>query len=205
MTRQKAFLKRVQQTVQQNVSAKVWSIGVYYGGNTVSFWKSIPSKQQPEALRKSKDWYIWYKYRNPDTGKLQRFANLKLGINRLRTVNERLSFINSYTKAMQETFKEGHNPFNEIPREEGQRKKVKEALQHALEIRSLTIGQSTIRDYTSTVNSFLKYLKSQGQIHLDITLVSRKIVTKYLNYVLSSTSARKRNNEKKPSEVSAAL
>lgn len=60
----------------------------YTGGVDVSKWNKLSKEEQKEAL--SKEWYLYYSFRNPDTKKLVRQNNIKGGINLFKTKEERL-------------------------------------------------------------------------------------------------------------------
>ena len=43
------------------------------GGVNITEWKNLTKKQQSEAL--SKDWFVYFSFRNPETGKLKKLNN----------------------------------------------------------------------------------------------------------------------------------
>jgi len=53
---------------------------IYTGGADVSKWSKLTKQERENALLK--DWYVYYSFRDPETGKLTRQQNIKLGANR---------------------------------------------------------------------------------------------------------------------------
>ncbi|MFC0604263.1 tyrosine-type recombinase/integrase [Winogradskyella pulchriflava] len=58
-------------------------------------------------------WYVYFSFRNPETGKLQRMKNIYGGANRYKTKSERYSILNLYRKRLLKFLNEGYNPFEE--------------------------------------------------------------------------------------------
>ena len=61
----------------------------------------------------SKRWYVYFSYRNPETGKLQRMKNVYGKTNNYKTKEERLSVLTVYRKKLLELLKKGYNPFGD--------------------------------------------------------------------------------------------
>jgi hypothetical protein len=59
----------------------------------------------------SKPWYIYFSFRNPKTGKLERMANLYGKVNQYKTKESRMSILSSYRKNLLLLLKQGFNPF----------------------------------------------------------------------------------------------
>lgn len=59
----------------------------------------------------SKRWYIYYSYRNPETGKFERMKNIYGSANRYKTKADRYSVLNVYKKRLLLFLKQGYNPF----------------------------------------------------------------------------------------------
>ncbi|MDC6388968.1 hypothetical protein PP182_09775 [Maribacter sp. PR1] len=60
---------------------------IYTGGGGVDIvkWSTLSSKKQNDALKKR--WYVYYSFRNPETGKFTRQRQIKGGANTLKTKN----------------------------------------------------------------------------------------------------------------------
>ncbi|PQJ81500.1 tyrosine-type recombinase/integrase [Polaribacter glomeratus] len=59
----------------------------------------------------SKRWYIYFSFRNPKTGKLERMQNIYGKANIYKTKEERLQVLTSYRKNLLILLKKGYNPF----------------------------------------------------------------------------------------------
>lgn len=156
-------------------------------------WHTATTQEKRTAL--SKDWYIRWSYRNPKTGKLEKQPHIKSGLNRLKTASKRFEFMNTYKKAMIETFNEGINPFStqeKTPEIKGIT--IKDALTTALSNKKNTVSARTFKDYKSELTRFLEYLKEQKKISAPVHHINRVDISEYLNTVLQRTSARTRNN-----------
>ncbi|WP_159946934.1 hypothetical protein [Polaribacter septentrionalilitoris] len=59
---------------------------IYTGGIAISNWSKLSTKAQKAAL--DKPWYLYFSYRNPKTGKLERQTNIKGDANKYLTKKE---------------------------------------------------------------------------------------------------------------------
>ena len=59
----------------------------------------------------NKRWYVYFSYRNPETGKLVRQKNIYGKANRFKTKSERYSVLNLYKKRLLKFLKEGYSPY----------------------------------------------------------------------------------------------
>lgn len=61
----------------------------------------------------SKRWYVYFSYRNPQTGKLERMKNIYGKCNNYKTKEDRLSVLTIYRRKLLQVLKEGFNPFED--------------------------------------------------------------------------------------------
>lgn len=61
----------------------------------------------------AKRWYVYFSYRNPETGKLQRMKNIYGKANRYKTKAERYAALSLYKKRLLKFLKEGYSPFED--------------------------------------------------------------------------------------------
>ncbi|RAR51058.1 tyrosine-type recombinase/integrase [Flavobacterium lacus] len=104
------------QTVHQNVHQIEMKPNfskplIYTGGQDINQWNKLSKKEKEVAL--SKDWYVYFKFRNPETGKLVRQANIKAGANRIKTKEERYKFLSDVRDNLELLLKMGFNPYDE--------------------------------------------------------------------------------------------
>lgn len=60
-----------------------------------------------------KRWYVYFKFRNPQTGKLQRIKNIYGKANQYSTKEGRLSILTRYRQRLLKLLKEGYDPFQD--------------------------------------------------------------------------------------------
>lgn len=166
----------------------------------------------------SKRWYVYFSYRNPETGKLQRMKNVYGKTNNYKTKEDRLSVLTVYRKKLLELLKRGYDPFgdntllynnfngHEVPllqptkvdvveeKNEEPTMSIKEAFVFGLKLKEKLINSTTKRGYQNKVKQLLKWLDKHYPKTKSISLLNKKILTEFLNEVLSNTSARNRNN-----------
>lgn len=169
----------------------------------------------------SKRWYVYFSYRNPKTGKLQRMQNVYGKANKYTTKEDRLFILTVYKRSLLKLLKEGFNPFadntallakrnakvkrsNAKPSSEVDTEKdqatgvpamsIKEAFNFGLKLKEKLLSKTTKRAYENRIKNFIKWVEDvHPEIHT-IDKVDRKLVTQFLNHVLDNTSARNRNN-----------
>lgn len=176
---------------------KNYSIGFYTGGIDIENLRVLTEDQIQKAL--SKDWYLRWSYRHPETGKLVRQRNFKGGVNRLKTVRERISFLKEHKKRMEELLNDGVSPYGSKDaftfEVNSKSYTIKEALEEAFKLSSLNITETTSNDYKYAKDEFLKFIGKENS-YRDIKDVNKKVILSYLNDKLKKTSARTRNNRK---------
>jgi len=61
----------------------------------------------------NKRWYVYFSFRNPKTGKLQRMKNIYGKTNSYKTKEDRLLFLSAYRKKLMYLLNHGYNPFED--------------------------------------------------------------------------------------------
>jgi integrase len=82
---------------------------IFTGKADVSKWNKLSRQEQNEAI--SKDWYVYYSFRNPETGKLVRQTNIKYEANRYKTAKDRFEYLKNIQFKVSILLKKGYNPF----------------------------------------------------------------------------------------------
>uniref|UniRef100_UPI00404AA7B1 hypothetical protein n=1 Tax=Flavobacterium sp. TaxID=239 RepID=UPI00404AA7B1 len=82
---------------------------IFTGGVDIRHWNKLSAKEKKEAL--SKEWFVYYSFRNPKTGKLKRMSNIKGDANKLKSKEERLNYLVSMRDALQFLLEKGFNPY----------------------------------------------------------------------------------------------
>jgi len=159
---------------------------IYTGGVDVDSWSKLTSKEKTHALRK--DWYIYYSFRNPKTGKLVRQTNIKGGVNRYKDKRTRYHLLKVLKQSLEIVLQEGFNPYkdnetlvehlqNKIDGETSKTEKstlvttvvestsqkqiettISEAFNQALELKEKAMAASSFVRYKSRINRFKKWL-----------------------------------------------
>lgn len=169
----------------------------------------------------TKRWYVYFSYRNPKTGKLQRMQNVYGKANNYKTKEDRLFILTVYKRNLLKLLKEGFNPFEDNSKliEERQAKKaplthkgevvefkskeknssvpsmsIKDAFDFGLKLKEKLLSKTTKRAYDNRIKNFIKWISETHPEVTTIDKVDRKLVTQFLNHVLDNTSARNRNN-----------
>lgn len=128
-----------------------------------------------------KHWYVYYYFRNPNTGNLDKFIE-KQGINRIKTVSERKKFANALKKALLKFLQEGNSPFKtKKAKIENKSLSVEEALTIALKEKKKVWSESSIDAYTSIFNIFLSWLKEKKIDEKPIEKLTKRHVVMFLN------------------------
>ncbi|MBS1535783.1 MAG: site-specific integrase [Bacteroidetes bacterium] len=195
---------------------------IFTGGVAISDWSKLSDQQKQEALEK--DWYLYYSYRNPKTGKLERQPNIKAGANRFKTKTERLSILKTLQRNLLFLLEQGFSPYADNSALEGKLLRntsadnnketvipitispidptiinkslitISEAFQLALKIKKNVLSATSYPNFSSNVKRFEIWLNENGFENKTIDAISKKTVIKYLNVVLENTSPRTRNN-----------
>lgn len=84
---------------------------IYTGGVDVSKWSKLTKEERENALLK--DWYVYYSFRDPETGRLKRQQNIKSGANRYKDKRSRLSYLKTLATNLLHLLEMGFNPYED--------------------------------------------------------------------------------------------
>ncbi|MDD3004061.1 hypothetical protein [Flavobacterium sp.] len=190
---------------------------IYTGGVDISQWRKLSKYEKELAL--SKDWYVYFKYRNPATGKLTRQSNIKAGVNRLKSMEERINMLEKFQSKLLFLLEQGFNPYqdNSLLEEKINGKKepiqvtevkskkieievkkidneeieksIREAFEFGLSIKKSVLSKTSYSGYQGRINRFLTWLDENGNSNDNVSTLTKKTIINYLNYVLEKTSA----------------
>ena len=164
---------------------------IYTGGLEIAKWSKYSKAEQEIAMKKN--WFVYFSFRNPKTGFLEKQPFIKGGVNHYKTKEERLEILETYKRNLSRILKEGYNPY-EASGSDNEIKSVKEAFVFGLNIKKNMMVENSYIRYKSRIKRFELYLESKGFTNRFITSVDKSIVLDYLNMVLDTSSARNRNN-----------
>ncbi|MCL7764436.1 tyrosine-type recombinase/integrase [Polaribacter sp. Z014] len=134
------------------------------------------------SVAKGKYWYVKYSYRNPKTGKMEKFKE-KAGINRHKTVTMRKMAIRNLRIAVEQFLALGYSPFEYRKVDLADKKEwtTEEALENAITEKHKVWSASTININKFPINVFIRYLKKHNLYQNDIKTITKRHVILFLN------------------------
>jgi len=84
---------------------------IFTGGVDINHWKNLTSTDQKLAL--SKEWFIYYSYRDPKSGKLKRQSHIKAGANRHKNLRARIAVLKTLQRNLLLLLENGFNPYDD--------------------------------------------------------------------------------------------
>lgn len=144
----------------------------------------------------NKRWYVYFSYRNPATGKMERQAPVYLDINRIKSVKERIIAIKRLRNILEDMLKNGQIPtkYQTDAYQEETDIDIQKAIQLSLKNAESSMKESSFKDYRQRLLKFERWLNERQFYGKSITEITRKTILNYLNDVLHKTSPKNRNN-----------
>ncbi|KGO84424.1 hypothetical protein Q763_01385 [Flavobacterium beibuense F44-8] len=152
-------------------------------------------------------WYVYYSFRNPETGKLERQPPIYADLDNYNTVKERLLRARALCKSVKLILEEGFNPYTPEPDNSilsGQSdkepvninsaKKVAEAIDFALAYAKNLHSESSYNDFKSRITRFRDWLVDSKPATAKMNEIESIDAIGFLNDILQRTSPRNRNN-----------
>jgi integrase len=84
---------------------------IYTGGVDVNQWSKLTSKEQKESLKK--DWYVYFSFRDPNTGYMKQQKRMKASANSFTTRKGRLNILKPLQRKLMDILEAGYNPYLE--------------------------------------------------------------------------------------------
>lgn len=144
------------------------------------------------AITAGKEWYVYYYFRNPTTGKMQKFKPAKLNINKHKTVKERTEAGEAWVKAWDHLLDNGFNPFTKVgivekvePNFLVKNFTIVAALEYAYENKIGEWEPATISDYKTRKNLFIQWLTSNNLQLLDVNDFQDIHFISFMNWLVS--------------------
>jgi integrase len=156
---------------------------------------SFTQKEKKEILSKWSVWYVYYRYRNPVSGLLEKQPSISLSVNRdFPKFEDRLKRIKIIRDTLEKVLEDGYSPYES---EDTQKEySTRAALEYVLALKKLELKKTSYDDYETRANHFLEYLRRKGIDKKSISSLEKTTVNNYLNTVLKKTSPSNRNNTK---------
>lgn len=131
----------------------------------------------------SKRWYVFYTFRDPQTGKMRKFKRYA-GVNRIKTVTKRRLYIKQLRNDLEDLLQQGFSPFKKyeseasgISREETS---VVTAIDHVIRLKKGYLKKSSFKTFEARCKIFKNYLEETGKGQLPVKEISRSEVTTFL-------------------------
>ncbi|MCO7184275.1 site-specific integrase [Tenacibaculum sp. XPcli2-G] len=158
----------------------------------------IPKIKGTNKPNINKPWHIWYYYRNPFTGAMDKIIE-KRGLNRVKTITERKRIGNALKKARLRLLQEGYSPFEEKQEEILDKKSytISEALELALNEKNKVWAEKTRHGNSSMYNIFVKWVTGKKLANKDIDQLTKRHIIIFLNHISDTSSNTTRNNFKR--------
>ncbi|GIZ15321.1 tyrosine-type recombinase/integrase [Capnocytophaga catalasegens] len=143
----------------------------------------------------SKRWYVYFSFRNPKTGLMERQTPIYLGVNRkYKKFFERKEAIKVLRDALEKALAKGTiNPY-ENTYNESKIIGIEQAFELALKNAQATMRESSFKDYKYRLKLFEKWLTSNAFYGRSVQSITKKTILNFLNDVLEHTSPKNRNN-----------
>jgi len=169
-----------------------------------------------------KRWYVYFSFRDTKSGKLLRQTPFYGDANTYKIKEDRMSVLVTYRKVLLRLLEQGYSPYSDnselhqslrtknkvvakvdlndrafkIPKpiQEKEVMTLREAFDFGIKLKEKLVGPTTKRDYESKITNILKWLSIHHPELKFISELNKKILTEFLNDVLSRNTARTRNN-----------
>lgn len=152
----------------------------------------------------SKRWYVYYSFRNPESGKLERQPPIYADLESYKTLRERNRAGKALKQSVKEILEDGFNPYGpDAVNTKVENKGVvsinsamtlKEAIAFSLTMANKLYAESAYPDFKSRVNQFATWATLNGKADVKINDIEPIDIINFLNEVLQRSSASNRNN-----------
>ncbi|AOW20761.1 tyrosine-type recombinase/integrase [Urechidicola croceus] len=130
----------------------------------------------------NKRWYVYFSYRNPETGKLQRIKNIYGIVNNYHTKEERMSVLSVYRRKLLKLLKAGYNPFLDNTEVHDQSKKKVEKKVEVKEKSKVLAVKEVIPDKKEKPSMSIREAFEFG-LNLKVKVISESTMRGYENRV----------------------
>ena len=140
-------------------------------------------------------WYVYYSYKHPETGKMVAFR--KWISNRIKTKSARREKAREYVININTRLRRGWNPYSDL---DLKLTNIVDAMEFVMKIKAATIKKRSVFTYNSVVKNFSEYLKKKGLHTMPVEDLNSHIVQDYFDNMLMNEDITKRtyNNRLTP-------
>lgn len=134
----------------------------------------------------SKRWYVYFSYRNSQTGKMERQAPVYLNINRIKDFTDRKRAIKALRDVLEKMLKEGNVPtaYQTIMYSENKDIMIHEAIALSIKDAKARMKESSFRDYDYRIQKFEKWLNERQFYGKSVLEITKRTLMNFLNDTL---------------------
>lgn len=139
-----------------------------------------PKNGKPDL---SRQWFVYYSFRNPSTGKLERQLPIYRDINTFDTIGERQHYGRLIIIAIDNVLKAGFNPYEEfVSKEDGSLdKNILSCIKFYLSEKEKSLAKKSFTPYKQHLGWFTDWLNDTRLTHLNIDQIKRYQIMKFLS------------------------
>lgn len=162
--------------------------------------KLYAGSKKGEKPNLSKQWFVYYSYRNPVTKKLERQPPVYRDINTFNTIAERKEYAQLIIVAINELLKAGFSPYEEfVNKEDGTLdKNILSCAKFYLSEKEKYLAKKSYKPYSQHVGYFVDWINDTNLSHLDITQIKRYHIMKFLSDYRERSVKYAAKNKSKP-------
>ncbi len=159
-----------------------------------------------------KDWFIYYSYRNPKTGKMQRFRIYE-GFKSINNINARRRYADKKIRELTEKLKHGWTPFDDdqviyddmisyanIANVYGKRRKGNKTLKYYtsqfIEHIRDTVSYRSLDTYRSKLRHFVLWAESRDIAENDLSVYDEGIIDSFFTFIIKNRKLQGRTVKK---------
>ena len=126
---------------------------------------------------------------------MERQSPIYQNANRIKDARERRKYLTDIRNVLEKMLNEGYVPtaYQKDAYSENKEINIKDAIELAINNAKAVMKESSFKDYSYRLKRFEKWL-NEKQVYGNITNITKKTVTNFLNETLETTSAKNRNN-----------
>ena len=144
-------------------------------------WKG-PFLYEPKGGDLTKDWFVWFNFQHPITGRYERFR-YNLGFNQYKTKTERRAYGKFFIEELDGFLKDGWSPYEEYrPLENLLNKQRTVAICIDKYLNEITVKKNTMHKYSLELNLYKNWLIANGYDQILLRDIKKVHVLSFLSY-----------------------
>ncbi|MCX7552112.1 tyrosine-type recombinase/integrase [Xanthomarina sp. F2636L] len=157
---------------------------IYTGGVEIDQWSKLTKKEQKDAL--SKHWYVYYSFRDPETGYLKQQQRIKGSANGFSTRSARLKILKTIQRQLWNVLEAGYNPY--LQDNSHVKKKLMGELQPIEKTKPISVKKNTKPEPIEIVKEVVAVAPQKKEKPIMTLEEAKKLVLDTKQKVLNTTS-----------------